>query len=593
MQLLNPLTPQRWVIRGLFLLLLLLVKLMVLVSCRVFFTSGPLSQPFTSGFDDWDLAASEQEHGYTQASSQPAAQQSTSPVKPAPVAAAQSARPTAQPNPVQAPVPQPVQPAAGSNTTAQANTSHSVMPAAPSAAAVTQPNTADPVPAMTAAKQADATSGTDAAEDAPTTAETSLLNKLLREKLVDNTQSIEVQRSNPDSPLYSVKTFEELRLSKEIMQGVYGMGFNRPSKIQETALPLLLADPPPNLIAQSQSGTGKTAAFVLAVVSRMDKSKKHPQALILAPTLELAKQIGDVCQRMTKFCPEIAVTFAVRGERPSGPVTGQVLIGTPGTVLDWSKRRYVDLKKIRVFVLDEADVMIAQQGHQDQSVHIRKGLDLASTQFMLFSATYDDDVMGFAQRIVSDPIVIKLKRQEESLDNIRQVYIECRNELEKYEALSNIYGLVSIGQAIIFCPSRKSAAWLAEKMHGDGHAVAMLTGELETAQRIAILNRFRQGKEKLLITTNVCARGIDIDQVTVVVNYDIPYDVVRQKPDVETYLHRIGRTGRFGKSGLAINFVDGSRSMRNMRFIEEHFGKKIEKIDKTDNDQISSLGQGD
>ncbi|XP_065176763.1 ATP-dependent RNA helicase DDX19A-like [Sycon ciliatum] len=429
-------------------------------------------------------------------------------------------------------------------------------------------------------------------EETPSAAETSLLNKLLREKLVPNTQPIEVQRADPSNPLYSVRSFEDLHLRKEVLQGVYGMGFNRPSKIQETALPLLLADPPQNMIAQSQSGTGKTAAFVLSMISRVDETKRHPQALALAPTLELALQIGEVCTQMAKFCTNIGVTYAIRGRHPQPPVTEQIVIGTPGTVLDWIfKKRAFDATKLNIFVLDEADVMISMQGHQDQSMRIRKKLS-PHAQMLLFSATYDQPVMQFAEHMVKNPVIIKLKRQEESLDNIRQVYVMCRNEQEKYESLSSIYGLVSVGQAMIFCQTRKSASWLAKKMSEDGHAVAVLTGELAVEQRMAILDRFRSGKEKLLVTTNVCARGIDVDQVTVVVNYDVPVDVANQhKPDFETYLHRIGRTGRFGKSGLAINLVDGRRSFNTLMEIEKHFGRKIEKIDINDTEQVESLGQ--
>lgn len=428
-------------------------------------------------------------------------------------------------------------------------------------------------------------------DEAPTKAELSLLNKLLRQSVVENTQSLEVQQHDPNNPLYSAKTFEELPLRSDVRNGLYAMGFNRPSKIQETALPLLLADPPQNLIAQSQSGTGKTAAFVLAMISRVNESQTHPQALVLAPTLELARQIGDVCTQMLRHCPDIHVAYATRGNQAPKPgtCTEQIIIGTPGTVNDWLRRHSFDPKKIGVFVLDEADVMISQQGHQDGSIRIQRMLR-PSTQMMLFSATYDQPVMDFAKKVIPDPVVITLKRQEESLDNIRQLYIEVRNQEEKFEALSHLYGLMSIGQAIVFCQSRKSAAWLAGKMSGEGHATAILTGDLETDQRLAVLQRFRDhAKERLLITTNVCARGIDIEQVSLVVNYDIPYDVVNRRPDFENYLHRIGRTGRFGKTGVALNFVDGHRSLSNMKAIEEHFGRKIEKLDLSDAEQIASL----
>lgn len=422
-------------------------------------------------------------------------------------------------------------------------------------------------------------------------AEKSLLQKVVRKGLIECKNDIEVQRKDPTSPLFSVKTFEALHLKPELLKGVYEMGFNAPSKIQETALPTLLADPPQNMIAQSQSGTGKTAAFVLAMLSRVDTNKHYPQVLCLSPTYELAIQTGDVAQKMAQFCPDIKIRFAIRGEEvPRGVnLTEHIIIGTPGKVVDWGvKFRFFDLTKIRVFVLDEADVMIATQGHQDQSFRIRKLLS-PECQMMFFSATYDEEVMEFAEAIVTNPVTIRLKREEESLDNIKQYYVMCKSYEDKYTAIANIYGVVTIGQAMIFCHTRKMASWLAEKMTKDGHAVALLSGELTVDQRIAVLDRFRQGKEKVLITTNVLSRGIDIEQVTIVVNFDLPIDMNR-KADCETYLHRIGRTGRFGKAGLAINLVDSSESMTVMKEIEEHFGKKIQLLDADDVDEIEKLG---
>ncbi|XP_020630470.1 ATP-dependent RNA helicase DDX19A-like [Orbicella faveolata] len=427
-------------------------------------------------------------------------------------------------------------------------------------------------------------------DDAAVAAESSLLTKLLRSKLIQNKNEVEVQRNDPSSPLHSVKSFEELPLSEQLRRGVYDMGFNKPSKIQETALPMLLADPPNNMIAQSQSGTGKTAAFVLSMLSRVDATKHFTQVICLSPTYELALQTGQVAEKMGKFCREVKIGYAVRGGKVSRgqKVTDHILFGTPGTLLDWILRhKVIDSKKIKMFVLDEADVMIALQGHQDQSIRIHKTLP-KDCQMLLFSATYDEEVMKFAKSVVPDPLIIRLRREEESLDNIKQFYVVCRDKEDKFQALSNMYGVVSIGQCIVFCHVRTYSSWLAQKMTEDGHAVALLSGEITVEQRIAVLNRFRDGKEKLLITTNVCARGIDVEQVTVVVNYDMPVEPTG-KPDFETYLHRIGRTGRFGKSGIAVNFIDGQRSMGIMKKIEEHFGKKILLLETNDVDALEKL----
>uniref|UniRef100_A0A3B3S4B3 RNA helicase n=1 Tax=Paramormyrops kingsleyae TaxID=1676925 RepID=A0A3B3S4B3_9TELE len=404
----------------------------------------------------------------------------------------------------------------------------------------------------------------------------SLLNKLIRSNLVNTTNQVEVLQRDPNSPLYSVKSFEELRLKSQLLQGVYAMGFNRPSKIQENALPMMLAEPPQNLIAQSQSGTGKTAAFVLAMLSRVDPSNKWPQCLCVSPTYELALQTGKVIEQMGKFYPDVKLQYAIRGNKLDRGMKIQehIVIGTPGTVLDWCiKLKFIDPKKIKVFVLDEADVMIATQGHQDQSIRIQRTLP-KDCQMLLFSATFEDSVWKFAQRIVPDPNIIKLKREEETLDTIKQYYVLCNNKEEKFMALCNIYGAITIAQAMIFCHTRKTAGWLAGELSKEGHQVALLSGEMVVEQRAAVIDRFREGKEKVLVTTNVCARGIDVEQVSVVINFDLPVDK-DGNPDNETYLHRIGRTGRFGKRGLAINMVDSKMSMNILSRIQEHFSKYL------------------
>ncbi|KAM6431713.1 ATP-dependent RNA helicase DDX25 isoform 1-T1 [Liasis olivaceus] len=420
-------------------------------------------------------------------------------------------------------------------------------------------------------------------------AETSLLNKLIRKSLVESNHQVEVLQRDPSSPLFSVKTFEELHLKTELLQGIYGMGFNRPSKIQETALPLMLADPPQNLIAQSQSGTGKSAAFVLAMLSRINPRDQFPQCLCLSPTFELAVQTGHVVEKMGKFCVNIRVTYAIRGNRiPRGTVIEeQIVIGTPGTLLDWCfKLHFLDVKKIKVFVLDEADVMIDKQNFLDQSVRIQRALS-PDCQMLLFSATFEDPVLQFAQRIVPEPNIIKLRREELTLSNIRQYYFECENKEDKFRALCNIYGSITIGQAIIFCQTRHNAKWLYFALANDGHQVSLLSGELTVEQRAELIQQFRDGKYKVLITTNVCARGIDVKQVTVVVNFTLPTKMTWE-PDFETYLHRIGRAGRFGKKGLAFNMVE-RHNLPLLFAIQDHFKILIKRLDPEDMESLEKI----
>ncbi|XP_069737917.1 ATP-dependent RNA helicase DDX25-like isoform X2 [Phaenicophaeus curvirostris] len=421
-------------------------------------------------------------------------------------------------------------------------------------------------------------------------AESSLLNKLIRMSLVESSQKVEILQQDPSSPLCSIKSFEQLPLKEELLQGIYMAGFNRPSKIQEQALPIMLAYPPQNLIAQSQSGTGKTAAFVLAMLSRVSAAEKYPQCLCLAPTYELALQTGNVVETIGKFCADIKVAYAVQGNRvPQGvALEEQIVIGTPGTMLDWCfKRGLVDVKKIKVFVLDEADIMINMQGLSCQSIRIQKALP-KDCQMLLFSATFKEAVRAFAMRIVSNAIVIKLREDELTLSNIRQYFFICESQEEKYRALCNIYGCVTIGQAVVFCQTRRSASWLAAEMSQDGHQVAMLTAELTVPQRANIIQRFREGKEKVLIVTNVCARGIDVQQVTIVVNFSLPTSRRRNEPDFETYLHRIGRTGRFGKKGIAFSMVE-SCNVGLVHKIEEYFQTKIKELDPDDMDELERL----
>ncbi|KFO81840.1 ATP-dependent RNA helicase DDX25, partial [Cuculus canorus] len=421
-------------------------------------------------------------------------------------------------------------------------------------------------------------------------AESSLLNKLIRTSLVESRHHVEILQRDPSSPLCSVKSFEELPLKKELLHGIYMAGFNRPSKIQERALPIMLAYPPQNLIAQSQSGTGKTAAFVLAMLSRVNAAEKYLQCLCLAPTYELALQIGQVVETIGKFCANIKVAYAVRGNQvPQGTaLEEQIVIGTPGTMLDWCfKRGLVDMKKIKVFVLDEADIMIDMQGLSYQSIRIQRALP-KDCQMLLFSATFKEAVRAFAMRIVSSPIVIKLREDELTLSNIRQYFFICESQEEKYRALCNIYGSITIGQAVIFCPTRRSATWLSVEMSEDGHQVAILTAELSVPQRANVIQRFRDGKEKVLIVTNVCARGIDVQQVTIVVNFSLPTYHKSNEPDFETYLHRIGRTGRFGKNGIAFSMVE-SWNIGLVHKIEEHFQTKIRELDPEDMDELERL----
>ncbi|CAF1300931.1 unnamed protein product [Rotaria sp. Silwood1] len=416
-------------------------------------------------------------------------------------------------------------------------------------------------------------------------ADISLLEKKIHTKLVDSSALV-IDRSDPTSPLYSLKSFQDLNLKPELLKGVYSMGFQAPSKIQEIALPHLLNNPPKNIIAQSQSGTGKTAAFSLAILSRIDPSIPSVQALILAPTFELAIQIGSVIEKMAQFLPYIKIAYAVRNALTQTATTyvrrqllsEPIVIGTPGTVEDWCRRqRVIDLSKLRVCCVDEADVMIATEGFQKTCVDIVRSFDPSVCQMMLFSATYSDEVMTFAREIVKDPVVLRLKREKQTLHNIRQFFIRCYDSEQKYHAIEQIYAHLVLGQAMIFCRTKATARELAVRMANQQHSVRELTGALDIEQRASVIRQFRDRVFNVLISTNVTARGIDIEDVSLVINYDMPV-TMDFKPDYETYLHRIGRCGRFGKLGYTFNLIGSEKDFNTMKAIEEYFHHPIVEI---------------
>ncbi|KAF6774035.1 hypothetical protein AHF37_07125 [Paragonimus kellicotti] len=392
--------------------------------------------------------------------------------------------------------------------------------------------------------------------------------EILKSKLTEvDDLDIEILRSDPENPLHSVKTFQEMKLKGPLLRGVSAMGLYKPSTIQEKALSSLIGSSPQNMIAQSQSGTGKTATFLLAMLSRVRPEDAFCQCLCMAPTRELAQQIVSVGRRMAAFMEDVIFGLAVRDEQaPVGPdryVTAQIVVGTPGTVMNWVRGTgpvCLDPSKLTVFVLDEADVMMEQEGFLNISKRIKSKLS-PSCQILLFSATYGDSVMEFARELVPNPI------------EIRQYYVLFSDWMEKYEALKDIYGDFDVGQAIIFCATRKEATWLEGRLTLDGHKVIVLSGDLEIWRGQEVIQQFRQANFRILITTNVCSRGLDIPQVNLVINWNMP--VTRSgAADCETYLHRIGRSGRFGKEGLAVNFLT-SEEKHIIEQLEQHFRKFV------------------
>ncbi|CAI7596715.1 hypothetical protein N7533_007185 [Penicillium manginii] len=403
-------------------------------------------------------------------------------------------------------------------------------------------------------------------------------------------------QADPNNPLFSAKEFKDLNLKPEILKGLSKMGFRKPSKVQERALPLLMADPAQNFVGQSQSGTGKTAAFVLNVLNRLDLSpdmQTKPQALILAPTRELARQIVGVIQIMGQFLEGLIIGTAVPADSNTRParMACSVVVGTPGTVMDMMKKRILAANDIGVLVLDEADNMLDLQGMGDQCIRVKSALR-QTTQIVLFSATFPEHVSEYSKKFAKDPNEIRLQHEELTVEGIKQLYIDCNDEEEKYNNLVQLYGLLTVGSSIIFVRTRNSAAEIEKRMVAEGHTVASLTGGVEGSQRDSVIDAFRSGDAKVLITTNVLARGIDVSTVSLVVNYDIPDHHNPQRPrepDYQTYLHRIGRTGRFGRIGVAISFVSNQEEWNMLRKIQQHFGCQIDRVDTGDWDEVEEV----
>lgn len=422
----------------------------------------------------------------------------------------------------------------------------------------------------------------DAAEDAADAAKkkedseelTKRLQKLALERQKENrNERLRVIQSDSTSHLSSARTFQELNLPKHLLDAIFEMGFERPSAIQEEALPRILADPPRNLIGQAQSGSGKTAAFVIGMLYRIEiDTPATPQAICITPTRELAVQIVTKCVKpMAAHMTGLKVQLALAGDT-TRKCDAHLIVGTPGKVVDWLKRRTINTKNIKVFVLDEADNMVAEGGHRANSILAKKAMP-KKCQSLLFSATFPDEVVEFAKKMVQNPDQILIAAGPEFLvlDVIKQIWIDTQGyEGGKLAFLSDIYSLLTIGQSIIFVGTKRDADNVHQTLTDEGYSCSLLHGKVENEERDATMEAFRNGESSVLITTNVLARGVDVDNVCLVVNYDVPIHKDGQ-PDFETYLHRIGRTGRFGRKGTAINLVADQQSLQVLAAIEAHF----------------------
>ncbi|KAG0137701.1 P-loop containing nucleoside triphosphate hydrolase protein, partial [Tuber indicum] len=385
-----------------------------------------------------------------------------------------------------------------------------------------------------------------------------------------------------NSPFYSVNRFEDLGICKDLLEGIYFMNFKKPSTIQERALPLLLSNPPRNVIGQSQSGTGKSAASVLTMLARIDMSVRNVQALCLAPTRELARQIQRVAQTMGQFT-NVKIDFAIPNMVKCGQtMDAHIVVGTPGTVLDLIQRKQLPVEHLKVFVLDDADIMLDLQGLSEQCLRVKRNIP-STTQIAQFSATCSDLVSKYMSRFAPNANRITPKNTQPSLAGIKQLCMDCRSEEDKYRVLLELYHVLTVGSSIIFAQKRETASQIQRRMEVDGHKVATLHSAQEGPDREKAVYAFHSGKAKVLITTDAFARGIDLETVSMVVNYDLPLDK-NHRPDPVAYLHRVGRTGIFGRPGLSVNFVHDRLSLYQVTELSSYFGTCMTRVSTNDID---------
>ncbi|ODO10492.1 ATP-dependent RNA helicase eIF4A [Cryptococcus amylolentus CBS 6273] len=367
-----------------------------------------------------------------------------------------------------------------------------------------------------------------------------------------------------------VDHFDNMELKPELLRGIYAYGFERPSAIQQRAIMPIITGR--DCIAQAQSGTGKTATFSVSILQRINTEVKKTQALVLAPTRELAQQIQKVVIALGDYlnvdCHACVGGTAVREDMAKLNEGPHVVVGTPGRVFDMINRGALKTDSVMMFCLDEADEMLST-GFKDSIYEIFQLLP-AETQVVLLSATMAPDVLEVTKKFMRDPIRILVKKDELTLEGIRQFYINVEKEDWKLETLCDLYETVTITQAVIFCSTRRKVDWLTAQLHERQFTVSAMHGDMKQEEREVIMKEFRSGSSRVLITTDLLARGIDVQQVSLVINYDLP-------SSKENYIHRIGRGGRFGRKGVAINFVT-NEDKQMLTEIESYYNTQVEEM---------------
>ena len=375
-----------------------------------------------------------------------------------------------------------------------------------------------------------------------------------------------------NSELYEFDTWDNSDLKPEILRGIYGYGFEKPSIIQCKAVkPIAMGK---DVLAQAQSGTGKTATFSLGALSVVNVKENWPQVLMLSPTRELCSQTAHVVRQLGSQLRDLRVQTLFGGVSIEETVADlkknppHIICGCTGRVYDLMRRRQINGQKIKLLVIDEADEMLSD-GFQEQVYNIFTLLH-NNVQVALFSATLPDHILDLTRRFMRDPVKICVLPEKLSLDGIAQYHVNTPTDLDKYAVLKDIYGAVTLSHTIIYCNSVRRVIDLYEAMKADNFPVCCIHSNMERSERDDNFKSFRLGNSRVLISSNVTARGIDVQQVSTVINFDLPRCV-------HTYLHRIGRSGRWGRKGVAINFVT-ARDTRDLNNIRHHYKIPIEEM---------------
>ena len=386
----------------------------------------------------------------------------------------------------------------------------------------------------------------------------------------NNTNEIKNDVVVTDDNIQLYESFEDLGLKDNLLRGIYAMGYEKPSSIQQKAIKPFLDGG--DLIAQSQSGTGKTGTFVISVLNSIVE-EAGTQAIIIAHTRELALQIHSVTQSLNQYL-KYQVLLLTGGTSVNQNLEDlrrnpHILIGTPGRLLDMLNKRKINTRRIKYLVIDEADELLSS-GFINQIYDIFRFLRDNELQVALYSATMPKEFFDISQKIMKDPKKILVKTEALTLEGIKQFYINVERNEFKFDTLSDLYDMISVAQSIIYCNSKKMVNELTYNLSSKNFTVASIHSDMTQDERSKIVKDFRNGDSRILISTDLLSRGIDVQQVSIVINYDVPNSI-------DNYIHRIGRSGRFGRKGVAINLITFT-DIAKLHEIEKYYSTIIEEL---------------